>query len=201
MITLNLTAKGTEQELIKKYLEENASETLAEKINNGVRIEKDGKTLINRKSLDGFMKYATDEAKKLSEKGASSACVRSDVVFGWAIHYFEEKSIVGKLYNEDDSEYKVKVVARHAPNVTQKVTKSEFQSLQLSLFDFSEEMYIEKTIDDAGMYINTKTGEVIEVPEEESKKEESIDEKRKREERELIARISYLFGNDLEVIL
>ena len=38
MITLNLTAKGTEQELIKKYLEENASETLADKINNGVRI-------------------------------------------------------------------------------------------------------------------------------------------------------------------
>ena len=68
MITLNLTAKGTEQELIKKYLEENASETLADKINNGVRIEKDGKTLINKKSLDGFMKYATDEAKKLAEK-------------------------------------------------------------------------------------------------------------------------------------
>ena len=46
MITLNLTAKGTEQELIKKYLEENASEMLAEKINNGVKVKKDGKTLI-----------------------------------------------------------------------------------------------------------------------------------------------------------
>lgn len=96
MITINLTAKGTEQELIKKYLEENASETLAEKINNGVRIEKDGKTLINKKSLDGFMKYATDEAKKLAEKGASSACVRSDVVSGrfsafssiWCFYYY-----------------------------------------------------------------------------------------------------------------
>ena len=93
MIYLNLTAKGAEQELIKKYLEENASETLAEKINNGVRIEKDGKTLINKKSLEGFMKYATDEARKQAEKGASAACVRSDVVFGWAIHYFEEDSI------------------------------------------------------------------------------------------------------------
>ena len=89
MITLNLTAKGTEQELIKKYLEENASEMLAEKINNGVKVEKDGKTLINKKSLDGFMKYATDEAKKLAEKGASSACVRSDVVFGWSIRIDE----------------------------------------------------------------------------------------------------------------
>ena len=46
-MTLNLTAKGTEQEILKKYLEENASEVLAEKINNGVRIVKDGITLIS----------------------------------------------------------------------------------------------------------------------------------------------------------
>ena len=39
MITLNLTAKNTEQEVVKQYLEENASEMLAEKINNGVAIE------------------------------------------------------------------------------------------------------------------------------------------------------------------
>ena len=140
MITLNLTAKGTEQELVKKYLEENASETLAEKINNGVRIEKDGKTLISRKTLDGFMKYAADEAKKLAEKGASSACVRSDVVFGWAIHYFEEDSIEGKLYNEDGSEYKapkreVKKTTKTASTVVAEVKKPE--SSQLSLFDFS----------------------------------------------------------------
>ena len=142
MITLNLTAKGTEQELIKKYLEENASETLAEKINNGVRIERDGKTLINKKSLDGFMKFATDEAKKLAEKGASAACVRSDVVFGWAIHYFEEESIVGKLYNEDGSEYKApkpvvkKTTTTPATTYTPPVVKKP-ESEQLSLFDFS----------------------------------------------------------------
>ena len=140
MITLNLTAKGTEQELVKKYLEENASETLADKINKGVAIEKDGKTLISRKTLDGFMKYAADEAKKLAEKGASSACVRSDVVFGWAIHYFEEDSIEGKLYNEDGSEYKapkreVKKTTKTAATVVTEVKKPE--SSQLSLFDFS----------------------------------------------------------------
>lgn len=141
MINLNLTAKSTEQELVKKYLEENASETLAEKINNGVRIEKDGKTLISRKTLDGFMKYAADEAKKLAEKGASSACVRSDVVFGWAVHYFEEDSIEGKLYNEDGSEYKPpkrevkKTTKNAATSVVTEVKKP--QSAQLSLFDFS----------------------------------------------------------------
>lgn len=144
MITLNLTAKGTEQELIKKYLEENASETLAEKINNGVKVEKDGKTLINKKTLDGFMKYATDEAKKLAEKGASSACVRSDVVFGWAIHYFEEESIMGKLYNEDGSEYKApkpvvkKTTTTSATTYTPPVAKKP-ESDQLSLFDFASD--------------------------------------------------------------
>ena len=329
MITLNLTAKGTEQELIKKYLEENASETLADKINNGVRIEKNGKTLINKKTLDGFMKYATDEARKQAEKGASSACVRSDVVFGWAIHYFEEESIIGKLYNEDGSEYKApKPVVKktttaptttYAPPVVKKP-----QSEQLSLFDFSGdapvvndtegtvEEVVEETIEtvveeqkvepapvvveedpkgsplyqkymaiqnqypehiicmrvgdfyevfgygavqvselidltltsrdmglkhrvpmvgfpyhradvyydkltDKGLTlviaenddltiksavkgtVNIETGEVIEMPEE--NKNESIDEKRKREEKELIAAISGLFGNNLEVRL
>lgn len=65
---LNLETKNKEQELIKAYLEETASETLAEKINNGVPAEKDGKRLINRKTLDGFMKYACDEARKQAEK-------------------------------------------------------------------------------------------------------------------------------------
>ena len=144
MITLNLTAKGTEQELIKKYLEENASEMLAEKINNGVRIEKDSKTLISKKTLDGFMKYATGEARKQVEKGASAACVRSDVVFGWAIHYFEEESIEGKLYNEDGTEYKApkpvvkKAVATPTATYTPPMAKKP-ESDQLSLFDFTSD--------------------------------------------------------------
>ena len=144
MINLNLTAKNTEQELVKKYLEENASETLAEKINNGVRIEKDGKTLINKKTLDGFMKYATGEARKQAEKGASATCVRSDVVFGWAIHYFEEDSIEGKLYNEDGTEYKAprpvvkKTTTAPTSTYTPPVAKKP-ESDQLSLFDFTSD--------------------------------------------------------------
>ena len=93
MISLNLTASGAEQNLIKDYLEQNASETLADKINNGVLIEKDGKKLLNVKTLTGFMAYAADEARKLAEKGAKCACIEDTVVFGWAIHYFEEESI------------------------------------------------------------------------------------------------------------
>ena len=51
---LNLKTKSKEQELVKAYLEENASEILAEKINNGTPFEKDRKTFINKKTLDGL---------------------------------------------------------------------------------------------------------------------------------------------------
>lgn len=106
---LNLTAKNKSEELVKAYLEENASEILAEKINNGVLIVKDGNTVLNVKTLAGFMEYAKGEARKLAAKGASYACVEDSTVFGWAIHYFEEDKITEKLYNEDGSEYKPKV--------------------------------------------------------------------------------------------
>ena len=325
MITLNLIAKGMEQESLKQYLEENASETLADKINNGVRIEKDGKTLINKKTLESFVDYAHEEAKKQAEKGSRYACLHSDVVFGWAIHYFEEESIVGKLYNEDGSEYKapkpvVKKATAPASTYTPPVAKKP-ESDQLSLFDFTSDTPIvndtEKTVEDdidetieetivqtpaepiveedpkgsplyqkymaiqneypdyvvcmrvgdfyevfgygavqaselielsltsrdmglkhrvpmvgfpyhrADVYydkltdkgltlvisenddltiksavkgtVNIETGEVIEMPEE--PKKETMDKKRKREEKELIAAISGLFGNDLEVRL
>ncbi|MDD3232275.1 MAG: hypothetical protein PHO06_02890 [Clostridia bacterium] len=88
MITLKINAMGNEQILIKNYLEENASETLADKINNGVKINKDNKMLINKKDLNGFMEFANEEARKLSEKVKSYACVKDKVVFGWAISLF-----------------------------------------------------------------------------------------------------------------
>ena len=103
---LNLTAQNKQEELILNYLQNNASETLADKINNGTPFEKDGKPLLNKKTLAGFMKYACDEARKLAEKGANSACIDDQTVYGWAIHYFEEESIEGTLYTIDGAEYK-----------------------------------------------------------------------------------------------
>ena len=140
MIKLELTAKGVEQELIKKHLEENASEILAEKINNGVKIVKDGKTLINKKTLEGFMRFATEEAKKLAEKNARSACVHSDVVFGWAIHYFEEDSIEEMLLNENGTPYSKPVPQKKTTSVPPKTVTAppKPHSSQMSLFDFGE---------------------------------------------------------------
>ncbi len=135
---LNLEAKTREQQRIKAYLEENASDILAEKVNNGVRIEKDGKILLNRKTLDGFMSYANDEARKFAEKGAKAACIDDDVVFGWAVHYFEEDSIEGTLYNEDGSEYKTQPKpAAKAPMV--KAQPKLQPKPQMSMFDLMGE--------------------------------------------------------------
>ncbi len=143
---LNLEAKTKEQELVKVYLEENASETLAEKINNGTPFEKDGKTLINKKTLDGFMKYASSEARKLASKGANSACVEDKVVYGWAIHFFEENSIEGTLFNEDGTEYKP--TTKSPPAQVRKVEPKKPEQRQASLFDFMEEPKSEPEVND-----------------------------------------------------
>ena len=137
---LNLQAVTKEEQKVKAYLEANASEVLAEKINSGVRIQKDGKTLINKKTLAGFMRYACGEAKKQAEKGASSACIDDDTVYGWALHYFEEDSIEGTLYNEDGTEYKApmpKVTAK-APTVKSVPPKPQPKP-QMSMFDLMGE--------------------------------------------------------------
>ena len=102
---LYLEAKNDAEKKLLEYLENNASEVLAEKINNGTPYEKDGKSLINKKDLVGFLNYANDEARKLAEKGKNYACIEGQTVFGWAMHYFEEDTIVGALYNLDGTKY------------------------------------------------------------------------------------------------
>ena len=169
MVTLNLTAVGGEQELIKKYLAENASNSLAEKINHGISIEKDGKTLISKKTLDGFMKYANEEARKLAAKGATSACVEDKIVYGWAMHYFEEDSIEGTLYNEDGTEYKPPKVNKSKPTVSSSVSNKTSIAIpkeptgQLSLFDFTDNAEVSCENDNAIEEIEETTNEIKEI--------------------------------------
>ena len=139
MTKLNLAAKGDDQIAVLNYLQQNATDVLADKINNGVQIVKDGVTLINKKTLDGFFRYATEEARKLVAKDARCACVLDRVVFGWAIHYFEEDEIEGTLYNLDGTEYKTVVKHTTTPTVTTKsvVTKPKKNEGQLSIFDMT----------------------------------------------------------------
>ena len=65
MIKLNLIANGTEQERIKEFLENNASLSLAEKINNGANIESEqgAKTLTKDNADKAINKESTAESK------------------------------------------------------------------------------------------------------------------------------------------
>lgn len=75
----NLTAEGAAQKRILDYINENASETLTEKINSG------------KKTMAGCFDYIKNEAKKQAVKGC--ACIEDQEVYGWAMHYFEEDAI------------------------------------------------------------------------------------------------------------
>ena len=78
MIKLNLTATNRQQEKVLKYLQENVSETLADKINNGTPFEKDEHPLLNKKTLADFMRYAGKESRQFAEKGEQETCVDDD---------------------------------------------------------------------------------------------------------------------------
>lgn len=178
MIKLNLTPQNKQEELILTYLQNNASETLADKINNGTPFEKDGNPLLNKKTLSGFMKYACDEARKLAEKGANSACVDDVTVYGWAIHFFEEDSIEGTLYTIDGEEYKPapKKVATTKP-ATVKPQPPKPQNLQFSIFDKIDNIDVKDTQTDT---LTTET----DTNDEEFTEEEKLDAMRQIAEEE-----------------
>lgn len=174
MIKLNLETNKKEYEIIKEYLENNVSEELADKINNGVKIVKDNKTLINKKTLDTFMQYANEEARKLAQQGANYACIEDKTVFGWAIHYFEEDELVGKLYNEDGTEYKpeIKVITPSKPTTKPKQENKQpalFELMDLSInkdekVEKIEEKQIqnnESVIEIDGNFISKETGGIL----------------------------------------
>lgn len=158
---LNLTAQNKQEELVLKYLQDNASETLADKINNGTPFEKDGKPLLNKKTLSDFMKYACDEARKHAEKGANSACIDDQTVYGWAIHYFEEESIEGTLYTIDGTEYKPTVKRVESNAVKAKPEPKKQENVQFSFFDNLTEQEVKEHETDNSS-VDTEENEVIE---------------------------------------
>ena len=116
---INLTAKGENQKLVLAYLEENASDVLVEKINSG------------KKTMDDCWKFIEGKAKDQAKNGC--ACVRDDVVFGWAIHFFEEDSIKAESKSRDNCSKEQKKEEKE-PVKTKPEKKSELDN-QISLFD------------------------------------------------------------------
>ena len=147
--------------MILNYLQNNASETLADKINNGTPFEKDGKPLLNKKTLAGFMRFACDEARKLAEKGANSTFIDDQTVYGWAIHYFEEESIEETLYTIDGAEYKPTVKRIESNAVKAKPEPKKQENVQFSFFDNLTEQEVKEHETDNSS-VDTEENEVIE---------------------------------------
>lgn len=85
MSRISIEAKTENETLVLSYLNENASDDLVTRINAGT------------KTLSQCWSYITHEARKQAEHGC--ACIPDAIVFGWAIHFFEEDDINGEEYN------------------------------------------------------------------------------------------------------
>ena len=120
------------------------------------------------------MQYANEEARKLAQQGANYACIEDKTVFGWAIHYFEEDELVGKLYNEDGTEYKpeIKVITPSKPTTKPKQENKQpalFELMDLSInkdekVEKIEEKQIqnnESVIEIDGNFISKETGGIL----------------------------------------
>ena len=140
MPKLNLQSDDFYMSKVIKFLEENASETIADKINNGVFIEKDGKRLLNKKDINGFDEYTYTLAEKLvaEKKGRQRVRVTNTEVYEWALEYFDDDTIEGTLYNEDGTEYKPPKPVTPSKPVTIYTTPKPQPKPQMSLFELME---------------------------------------------------------------
>lgn len=112
---LNLQAGNAYETAVLKYLEENASDALVEKINSG------------EKTLKQCFAYVKDQAKKEAKSGC--AMVEDKVVYGWAVHFFEE----------DDIEVEDKGKTKPIPEPKEIVKKTETKKKPTKTVEKNEE--------------------------------------------------------------
>mgnify|MGYP002627522050 CR=1 FL=1 len=140
------------------------------------------KDIIEKNNIDMDTQDLIEDviSKKMAEN-KSYACIDDKTVYGWAIHYFEEDEIQGKLFNLDGTEFEPpKPIKKETPKVEVKPKQQ-----QPSLFDFitepkkedkvEEQSELDPLFDDneeeiedippmeeiAGRNVDTSTGEVI----------------------------------------
>lgn len=120
-----LKADSKETEIILDYLEENASDVLAQKIHEG------------KKTMDDCWKFIYECAKKAAAGKNSYGCADQEV-FGWAIHFFEEDSIKAEdiVKNKPAKAEKPKEVKKAAELKNKPEEKKEDLPGQMTIFDF-----------------------------------------------------------------
>jgi len=115
---------GLEEKMIFDYLEENASDDLVARINKGKNEFKD------------CWSYIREQARAKAQNGC--ACIEDKVVYGWAIHFFEED---GKVKADAKEIIKPVPEKKETPKVEEKpkkVVKPKSDDIegQMSIMDF-----------------------------------------------------------------
>ena len=126
------------KERIKDYLDERASK-------DELFAKSYAKT---NKNIDECYDYIVGEARKQC-KDSDSICISDDVVYGWAVHYYDEDNInVGRSKESTESK-EISKATKMASNANKKASESKKKSAdakkcksskiqQLNLFDFDE---------------------------------------------------------------
>lgn len=107
---IRLEAKNATEKKVLEYLQNNASEALAGKINGGKR------------TLADAVKYAAGEALKQAG-GGGCAFVDDDTVYGWIVHFFEENGTEEtkgtKVEKKEKKEAKPEAAAEDEPEAAE----------------------------------------------------------------------------------
>ena len=145
-----------EEHIIAIHLKEVISDKTAQKIINGIPVQKDGKDLINKKSIPTFLTYLADEMYKIAteqrknqskkdKKNWTALAKDGNYIIERALAYFDDDTIEGELYEQDGKLYKpapsktpdnvIRTV--QATTVTRKPEPPKPQ--QFTLFNFLEQ--------------------------------------------------------------
>ena len=118
-------------ERIKILAAEIKDEALLEIVNYLIsRTDMNEKYLNEKKTLKQMVSYIKGEAKKKAKD--NMAMVKDDVVFGWAIHYWDE--IDNNLDTEEDTDSEIVETVKIIKPIVKKATKAVPEG-QLTLFD------------------------------------------------------------------
>jgi len=98
------------------------------------RVDMNIKYINIEKSLKGMTEFIRGEAKKQAENGV--AIIEDEVVYGWAIHYFDEsneKLGINRKPDNNAEEIEVEKVVNIKPKIV-KIHKQDNNIEQISLF-------------------------------------------------------------------